>query len=137
MGPPSWAETRSVNHLRQFHTPGDLGCRSPSADADAPFSDPIVIQGPIEAIAQAVAKVGVTALFASHPAGGRLAGAAVPARQRSAAPAAQVACLCSAFLGAYILLDMIGLQPPELVDALVEMLTFGALYVGVVMAVLR
>lgn len=32
---------------------------------------------------------------------------------------------------------MIGLEPPDLVDALVETLTFGALYVGVGMAVLR
>ena len=29
-----------------------------SADADEPFSDPIVIQGPIEAVAQAVATSG-------------------------------------------------------------------------------
>ena len=134
---PSLTAQGTVNAVPGSLSPGDLGCRSPSADADEPFSDPIVIQGPIEAIAQAVANVGVTALFASHPAGGRLAGAAVPARQGSAAPAAQVACYGSAFLGAYILLDMIGLEPPELVDALVEMLTFGALYVGVVMAVLR
>lgn len=34
-----------------------------SANADEPFSDPIVIQGRIEAVAQAVANGGVTALF--------------------------------------------------------------------------
>lgn len=43
----------------------------------------------------------------------------------------------AAFLGASILLDMLGLEPPDLVDALVEALTFGVLYVGVGMAVLR
>jgi hypothetical protein len=41
------------------------------------------------------------------------------------------------FLAAYILLDMISQVPPGLVDALIEALTFGALYVGVGMAVLR
>ena len=41
------------------------------------------------------------------------------------------------FLAAYILLDMISQVPPGLVDALIEALTFGALYVGVGVAVLR
>jgi uncharacterized membrane protein YdcZ (DUF606 family) len=42
-----------------------------------------------------------------------------------------------AFLAAYIALDLVNLAPAGLVDALIEALTFGALYVGVGMAVLR
>ena len=106
------------------------------ADEGDPIGNPLAVQGSIEALADTVANVGITALFWRSWLGG-LAAAAVPASQGLQRQQLKWLAYGGGFLAAYILLDMISQVPPGLVDALIEALTFGALYVGVGMAVLR
>jgi hypothetical protein len=106
-------------------------------DEGDPIGNPLAMDGSIEGVADAVANVGVTALFFAV----LLAAVSLLWRFRRARgqQRQQLKWLAygGAFLAAYIVLDMVGLEPPGLVDALLETLTFAALYVGVGMAVLR
>jgi hypothetical protein len=107
------------------------------ADEGDPIGNPLAVQGPIEALAETVVNVGITALFLAI----LLSAVSLLLRFRRARglQRQQLKWLAygGGFLAAYILLDMISQVPPGLVDALIEALTFGALYVGVGMAVLR
>jgi hypothetical protein len=107
------------------------------ADEGDPIGNPLAVQGAIEALADTIANVGITTLFLAI----LLSAVSLLARFRRAKglQRQQLKWLAygGGFLAAYILLDMISQVPPGLVDALIEALTFGALYVGVGMAVLR
>jgi hypothetical protein len=107
------------------------------ADEGDPIGNPLAVQGSIEALADTVVNVGITALFLAI----LLSAVSLLLRFRRARglQRQQLKWLAygGGFLAAYILLDMISQVPPGLVDALIEALTFGALYVGVGMAVLR
>jgi hypothetical protein len=107
------------------------------ADEGDPIGNPLAVQGSIEALAETVVNVGITALFLAI----LLSAASLLLRFRRARglQRQQLKWLAygGGFLAAYILLDMISQVPPGLVDALIEALTFGALYVGVGIAVLR
>ena len=107
------------------------------ADEGDPVGNPLAVQGSVEAVAEAVANVGITALFLAI----LLSALSLLVRFRRARglERQQLKWLAygGVFLAAYILLDMVSQAPPGLVDALFEALTFGALYVGVGMAVLR
>jgi hypothetical protein len=106
-------------------------------DEGDPIGNSLAMEGSIEEVADAVANVGVTALFFAV----LLSAVSLLWRFRRARgqQRQQLKWLAygGAFLAAYIVLDMVGLEPPGLVDALLEALTFAALYVGVGMAVLR
>ena len=107
------------------------------AGEDDPIQNPLAVEGSIEPVADAVANVGVTALFlAILVAAGSLLWRF---RRAKGLERQQLKWLAygGAFLAAYIALDLVSLAPAGLVDALIEALTFGALYVGVGMAVLR
>ena len=107
------------------------------ADAADPIQNPLAVEGSIGAVADAVANVGVTALFLAIlvSAGSLL----LRFRRARGLERQQLKWLTygGAFLAAYVALDMVSLTPAGVVDALIEALTFGALYVGVGMAVLR
>ena len=107
------------------------------ADEGDPIGNPLAVQGPIEALADTIVNVGITTLFLAI----LLSAVLLLLRFRRARglQRQQLKWLAfgGGFLAAYILLDMISQVPPGLVDALIEALTFGALYVGVGMAVLR
>jgi hypothetical protein len=107
------------------------------ADEGDPIGNPLAVQGSIEALADTVVNVGITALFLAI----LLSAVSLLLRFQRARglQRQQLKWLAygGGFLAAYILLDMISQVPPGLVDALIEALTFGALYVGVGMAVLR
>jgi hypothetical protein len=107
------------------------------ADEGDPIGNPLAVQGSLEAVADTVANVGITALFLAI----LLSAVSLLLRFRRARgrQRQQLKWLAygGGFLAAYILLDMVSQAPPGLVDALIEALTFGALYVGVGMAVLR
>jgi hypothetical protein len=107
------------------------------ADQGDPIGNPLAVQGSIEALADTIVNVGITALFVAI----LLSAVSLLLRFRRARglQRQQLKWLAygGGFLAAYILLDMISQVPPGLVDALIEALTFGALYVGVGMAVLR
>jgi hypothetical protein len=107
------------------------------ADEGDPIGNPLAVQGSIEALADTIANVGITMLFLAI----LLSAVSLLLRFRRARglQRQQLKWLAygGGFLAAYILLDMISQVPPGLVDALIEALTFGALYVGVGMAVLR
>jgi hypothetical protein len=107
------------------------------ADEGDPIGNPLAVQGSIEALAETIVNVGITALFLAI----LLSAVSLLLRFRRARglQRQQLKWLAygGGFLAAYILLDMISQVPPGLVDALIEALTFGALYVGVGMAVLR
>jgi hypothetical protein len=107
------------------------------ADEGDPIGNPLAVQGSIEALADTVVNVGITALFLAI----LLSAVSLLLRFRRARglQRQQLKWLAygGGFLAAYILLDMISQVPPGLVDALIEALTFGALYAGVGMAVLR
>jgi hypothetical protein len=107
------------------------------ADEGDPIGNPLAVQGAIEALADTIANVGITTLFLAI----LLSAVSLLVRFRRAKglQRQQLKWLAygGGFLAAYILLDMISQVPPGLVDALIEALTFGALYVGVGMAVLR
>jgi hypothetical protein len=106
-------------------------------DEGDPIGNPLAMEGRIGKVADAVANVGVTALFFAV----LLAAVSLLLRFRQAKGQhrQQLKWLAygGAFLAAYIVLDMVSLQPPGLVGALLEALSFGALYAGVGMAVLR
>jgi hypothetical protein len=108
----------------------------PADEAD-PIQNPLAAEGSIEAVADAVANGGITALFL----GILVAAGSLLWRFRRARglERQQLKWLAygGAFLAAYVALDLVSLTPAGLVDALIEALTFGALYVGVAMAVLR
>ena len=107
------------------------------ADKADPIQNPLVVEGSIEAVADAVANVGITALLLAIPvAAGSLL---LRFRRARGLERQQLKWLAygGAFLAAYVALDLVSLTPAGLVDALIEALTFGALYVGVGMAVLR
>ncbi|HET7519206.1 MAG TPA: hypothetical protein VFN05_16250 [Actinomycetes bacterium] len=107
------------------------------ADAADPIENPLAMEGSIEAVADAVANVGITSLFlAILVAAGSLL---LRFRRARGLERQQLKWLAygGVFLAAYIALDMVSLTPAGVVDALMEALTFGALYVGVGMAVLR
>src|SRR5215211_2784718 len=107
------------------------------ADEGEPIQNPLAAEGSIEAVADAVANVGITALFlAILVAAGSLLWRFRRARGLERQQLKWLA-YGGAFLAAYIALDLVSLVPAGLVDALIEALTFGALYVGVGMAVLR
>jgi hypothetical protein len=107
------------------------------ADEGEPIQNPLAAEGSIEAVADAVANVGITALFlAILVAAGSLLWRFRRARGLERQQLKWLA-YGGAFLAAYIALDLVSLAPAGLVDALIEALTFGALYVGVGMAVLR
>jgi hypothetical protein len=112
------------------------GALLPADEAD-PIGNPLAVQGSIEALADTVANVGITTLFLAI----LLSAVLLLLRFRRARglQRQQLKWLAhgGGFLAAYILLDMISQVPPGLVDALIEALTFGALYVGVGLAVLR
>jgi hypothetical protein len=112
------------------------GALLPAGEGD-PVGNPLAVQGPLEAVADAVANVGITALFFAIV----LAAASLLLRFRRARglQRQQLKWLAygGVFLAAYVVLDMVSLAPSGLVDALLEALTFAALYVGVGMAVLR
>jgi hypothetical protein len=107
------------------------------ADEGDPIGNPLAVQGSIGALADTITNVGITALFLAI----LLSAVSLLLRFRRARglQRQQLKWLAygGGFLAAYILLDMISQVPPGLVDALIEALTFGALYVGVGMAVLR
>jgi hypothetical protein len=107
------------------------------ADAADPIQNPLAVEGSIGAVADAVANVGVTALFLAIlvSAGSLL----LRFRRARGLERQQLKWLTygGAFLAACVALDMVSLTPAGVVDALIEALTFGALYVGVGMAVLR
>jgi hypothetical protein len=107
------------------------------AGQDDPVGNPLAVQGSAKAVAEAVANVGITALFF----GIVLAAASLLLRFRRARglQRQQLKWLAygGALLAGYVVLDMVSLAPSGLVDALLEALTFAALYVGVGMAVLR
>jgi hypothetical protein len=107
------------------------------ADEGDPIGNPLAVQGSIEALADTIVNVGITALFLAI----LLSAVSLLLRFRRARglQRQQLKWLAygGGFLAAYILLDMISQVPPGLVDALIEALTFGALYAGVGMAVLR
>jgi hypothetical protein len=108
----------------------------PADEAD-PIQNPLAAEGAIEAVADAVANVGITALFlAILVSAGSLLWRFRRARDLERQQLKWLA-YGGAFLAAYIALDLVSLTPAGLVDALIEALTFGALYVGVGMAVLR
>jgi FtsH-binding integral membrane protein len=107
------------------------------AGEDDPIQNPLAAEGSIKAVADAVANVGVTALFlAILVAAGSLLWRFRRARGLERQQLKWLA-YGGAFLAAYVALDLVSLTPAGLVDALIEALTFGALYVGVGMAVLR
>jgi hypothetical protein len=107
------------------------------AGEDDPIQNPLTAEGAIEAVADAVANVGITALFlAILVAAGSLLWRFRRARGLERQQLKWLA-YGGAFLAAYITLDLVSLAPAGLVDAVIEALTFGALYVGVGMAVLR
>jgi hypothetical protein len=112
------------------------GALLPAGEGD-PVGNPLAVQGSIEALADTITNVGITALFLAI----LLSAVSLLLRFRRARglQRQQLKWLAygGGFLAAYILLDMISQVPPGLVDALVEALTFGALYLGVGMAVLR
>ncbi|HEX5881472.1 MAG TPA: hypothetical protein VF468_24610 [Actinomycetota bacterium] len=112
------------------------GALLPADEAD-PIGNPLAVQGSIEALADTVANVGITTLFLAI----LLSAVLLLLRFRRARglQRQQLKWLAygGGFLAAYILLDMISQVPPGLVDALIEALTSGALYVGVGVAVLR
>ena len=112
------------------------GALLPADEAD-PIGNPLAVQGSIEALADTVANVGITTLFLAI----LLSAVLLLLRFRRARglQRQQLKWLAygGGFLAAYILLDIISQVPPGLVDALIEALTFGALYVGVGVAVLR
>jgi hypothetical protein len=107
------------------------------AEKGDPVGNPLAMQGSAEAVAEAVADVGITALFF----GIVLAAASLLLRFRRARGLQRQQLKWLAYGGAvlagYVVLDMVSLAPSGLVDALLEALTFAALYVGVGMAVLR
>jgi hypothetical protein len=107
------------------------------ADEGDPIGNPLAVQGSIEALADTIANVGITTLFLAIllSAGSLL----LRFRRARGLQRQQLKWLAygGGFLAAYILLDIISQVPPGLVDALIEALTFGALYLGVGMAVLR
>jgi len=108
----------------------------PADEAD-PIQNPLAVEGSVDAVADAVANVGVTALFlAILVAAGSLLWRFRRARGLERQQMKWLA-YGGAFLAAYIALDLVSLAPAGLVDALIEALSFGALYVGVGMAVLR
>jgi hypothetical protein len=107
------------------------------AEAADPIQNPLAVTGSIEAVADAVANVGLTVLFiAILVSAGSLLWRFRRARGLERQQLKWLA-YGGAFLAAYIALDLVSLTPAGLVDALIEALTFGALYVGVGMAVLR
>jgi hypothetical protein len=107
------------------------------AGKDDPIQNPLAAEGSIRAVADAVANVGVTALFlAILVAAGSLLWRFRRARGLERQQLKWLA-YGGAFLAAYVALDMVSLTPAGLVDALIEALTFAALFVGVGMAVLR
>jgi FtsH-binding integral membrane protein len=107
------------------------------AGEDDPIQNSLAAEGSIKAVADAVANVGVTALFlAILVAAGSLLWRFRRARGLERQQLKWLA-YGGAFLAAYVALDLVSLTPAGLVDALIEALTFGALYVGVGMAVLR
>jgi hypothetical protein len=107
------------------------------AEKGDPVGNPLAVQGSAKAVAAAVADVGITALFF----GIVLAAASLLLRFRRARGLQRQQLKWLAYGGAvlagYVVLDMVSLAPSGLVDALLEALTFAALYVGVGMAVLR
>jgi hypothetical protein len=107
------------------------------AGEDDPIQNPLAAEGSIKAVADAVANAGVTALFlAILVAAGSLLWRFRRARGLERQQLKWLA-YGGAFLAAYVALDLVSLTPAGLVDALIEALTFGALFVGVGMAVLR
>ena len=112
------------------------GALLPADEAD-PIGNPLAVQGSIEALADTVANVGITTLFLAI----LLSAVLLLLRFRRARGLQRQQLKWLAYggglLAAYILLDIISQVPPGLVDALIEALTFGALYVGVGVAVLR
>jgi hypothetical protein len=120
------------------HRRGHHGCRCLlPADEGDPIGNPLAVQGSIEALADTITNVGITALFLAI----LLSAVSLLLRFRRARglQRQQLKWLAygGGFLAAYILLDMVSQVPPGLVDALIEALTFGALYAGVGIAVLR
>ena len=112
------------------------GALLPADEAD-PIGNPLAVQGSIEALADTIANVGITTLFLAI----LLSAVLLLLRFRRARGLQRQQLKWLAYggglLAAYILLDIISQVPPGLVDALIEALTFGALYVGVGVAVLR
>jgi hypothetical protein len=112
------------------------GALLPAGQGD-PVGNPLAVQGSPRAVAEAVANVGIMALFFAIV----LAAASLLLRFRRARGLQRQQLKWLAYgggvLAAYIVLDLVSLAPSGLVDALLEALTFAALYVGVGMAVLR
>jgi hypothetical protein len=106
-------------------------------DQDSPVGNPLAMEGSIEAVAEAVANIGITALFFAV----LLSAMSLLLRFRQARgqQRQQLKWLAygGALLAAVIVLDLLSQEPPGLWDVLLETLSFGALYVGVGMAVLR
>jgi hypothetical protein len=107
------------------------------ADEGSLLGNPFAMEGSIGSVAEAIANVGITVLFL----GVLLAAASLLLRFRRAGgqQRQQLKWLAfgGAFLAAVIVLDLVSQEPPGIWDVLLETLSFGALYVGVGMAVLR
>jgi hypothetical protein len=99
--------------------------------------NPVAMEGSIGSVAEVIANVGVTVLFL----GVLLAAVSLLLRFRRAGgqQRQQLKWLAfgGAFLAAVIVLDLVSQEPPGIWDVLLETISFGALYVGVGMAVLR
>jgi hypothetical protein len=107
------------------------------ADEGSLVGNPFAIEGSIGSVAEFIANVGITVLFL----GVLLAAASLLLRFRRAGgqQRQQLKWLAfgGAFLAAVIVLDLVSQESPGIWDVLLETLSFGALYVGVGMAVLR
>jgi hypothetical protein len=106
-------------------------------DEDSPVGNPLAMEGSIEAVADAVANFGITALFFAV----LLSAMSLLLRFRQARGQQRQQLKWLAYggtlLAAVVVLDLLSQEPPGLWDVLLETLSFGALYVGVGMAVLR
>jgi hypothetical protein len=106
-------------------------------DEGSLVGNPVAMEGSIGSVAEFIANVGVTVLFL----GVLLAAVSLLLRFRRAGgqQRQQLKWLAfgGAFLAAVIVLDLVSQEPPGIWDHLLETLSFGALYVGVGMAVLR
>jgi hypothetical protein len=106
-------------------------------DEGSLVGNPVAMEGSIGSVAEFIANVGVTVLFL----GVLLAAVSLLLRFRRAGgqQRQQLKWLAfgGAFLAAVIVLDLVSQEPPGIWDVLLETLSFGALYVGVGMAVLR
>jgi hypothetical protein len=106
-------------------------------DEGSLVGNPVAMEGSIGSVAEFIADVGVTVLFL----GVLLTAVSLLLRYRRAGgqQRQQLKWLAfgGAFLAAVIVLDLVSQEQPGIWDVLLETLSFGALYVGVGMAVLR